>query len=229
MNLMKNADNLTHKSPTIHWHHLMSQIAKLFERPASNQFATLRTQLCALKQENAHLKCQLEARGEPAELARLAYSDCLTGLANRRALQCAAQREIARINRSGRAACVVLADIDHFKAINDDFGHAQGDVVLRLIAETLRAQTRATDTVARWGGEEFALLLPETDLAAARVVAEKCRLAVQAITTNLPRSITITLGVSEVKPVDCLDMVLGRADCAMYEGKKHGRNCVVLG
>lgn len=204
----------------------MGLLAKLFQRPNSTALAALHTQLCALKQENLRLKCQLEARGEPAELARLAYCDCLTGLANRRALQCAAQREMARINRSGRAACVVLADIDHFKAINDDFGHAQGDAVLRLIAETLRAQTRATDTVARWGGEEFALLLPETDLAAARIVAEKCRLAVQDCLTV--KGVTMTSGVSALLPTESLELALMRADRAMYQGKLAGRNQVVV-
>jgi diguanylate cyclase (GGDEF)-like protein len=83
--------------------------------------------------------------------------------------------------------------------------------------------------VALWGCDEFVLLLPETDLAAARVVAEKCRQAVQALTTNLPRSITITVGVSEIHSNDPFETALERADCAMYAGKKRGRNRVVVG
>jgi diguanylate cyclase len=214
-------------SPINYWLQLLAVLAKLIGRPKSTELAALHAQLYALKQENLQLKCQLEARGEPDELARLAFSDYLTGLPNRRALHRAAAREMARARRSRRPICVVLADIDYFKSINDDFGHAQGDAVLRVIAATLSAHIRVTDTVARWGGEEFALLLPETDLAAAGVVAEKCRLAVQALTTNLPRPITITLGVSEIHASDSLEAALERADCALYAGKKRGRNRVV--
>ena len=166
-----------------------------------------------------------------AELAALAYSDCLTGLANRRALLTAATREITRMQRTGRPACVVLVDIDHFKAVNDEFGHAAGDAVLKLTAKTLVAHTRSTDTVARWGGEEFVLLLPETDLIAARVVAEKCRLAVQAQNSaqaQLPLAVTITLGVSLICPDESIETAIARADTALYHGKAGGRNRVVV-
>ncbi len=126
---------------------------------------------------------------------------------------------------------MVIGDIDQFKAFNDDFGHAAGDTVLRLTAETLATHTRATDTVARWGGEEFVLLLPETDLAAARVVAEKCRLAVSAQTSaqaQLPRAVTMTLGVSLIRPDEAIETAIARADTALYEGKASGRNRVVV-
>lgn len=209
-----------------YWRQVMGVLAKLFKRPIAMELAALRAELGALKQENLQLKCQLEARGEPDELARIAYIDYLTGLPNRRALHRAAAREIARARRSGRPMCVVLADIDQFKAVNDDFGHAQGDAVLRVISATLSSHIRATDTLARWGGEEFALLLPETNLAAAGVVAEKCRLAVQALTTNQPRPITITLGVSELCVSDGFEAALARADRALYKGKADGRNRV---
>jgi diguanylate cyclase (GGDEF)-like protein len=210
------------------WSRITGFIARFVGRDNTAQLAGLRDRICALEQENAQLKYQRDARAEPSELARLAYSDCLTGLANRHALQCAAEREMTRIRRTERPACIVLVDVDHFKAINDGFGHAQGDCVLRGIADTLKAQTRATDTLARWGGEEFALLLPETDLAAAQIVAEKCRQAVQALQLDLPRSITITLGVSALFSMDSFDAALARADCALYEGKVAGRNRVVV-
>ena len=133
--------------------------------------------------------------------------------------------------RTGRPACVVLVDIDHFKAFNDNFGHAAGDAVLTRTAATLATHTRATDTVARWGGEEFVLLLPETDLAAAQFVAEKCRLAVSAQTsaqTPLPREVTITLGVSLICPDAAIETAIAQADAALYEGKARGRNRVVV-
>jgi diguanylate cyclase (GGDEF)-like protein len=222
------SNNTVFADNSSHWSRIMALVSRLVGRVKSADLTDLRARMAALEQENAQLKYQLDALAAPAELARLAFSDCLTGLANRRALLCAAEREMARVRPTGRPACVVLVDIDHFKTINDDFGHAQGDVVLRLLAATLRAQTRTTDTLARWGGEEFALLLPETDLAAAQIVAEKCRWAVQALQLALPRSISITLGVSELHPMDTFDAALARADSALYKGKADGRNRVVV-
>jgi diguanylate cyclase (GGDEF)-like protein len=216
------ADNATH------WFRIMGFISSLINRDKGTEMADLRARIAALAQENLQLKYQLDAGTEPAELARLAFSDCLTGLANRRALQCAAGCEIARMRRTGRPSCVALMDIDHFKAVNDDFGHAQGDAVLRLIAATLKAQTRATDTLARWGGEEFALFLPETDLAAAGIVAEKCRQAVQILACLIPRQVTITVGVSQILTDQAIEAAIARADAALYQGKISGRNRVVL-
>ena len=210
------------------------------------ELAELRAQLAAMQRANLTLKQRLAAaqveqtalehsfavagvefsNARVAELAALAYSDCLTGLANRHALLAAARREIARMQRSGRPACVVLVDIDHFKAFNDNFGHAAGDAVLKHTAGTLTAHTRATDTVARWGGEEFVLLLPETDLIAARGVAEKCRLAVQDCLAV--KGVTMTSGVSALLPTEPLELALMRADRAMYQGKLAGRNQVVV-
>jgi diguanylate cyclase (GGDEF)-like protein len=197
------------------------------------ELATVRAQLAAMQRANLQLKQRLAAAAsavELAELAALAYTDCLTGLANRRALLIAAGREIARMQRTGRPACVVLVDIDHFKAVNDGFGHAAGDAVLKLTAETLAAHTRSTDTVARWGGEEFVLLLPETDLAAAQIVAEKCRIAIQAqksVSAQGQCAVTITLGVSLICPGDTPEAAIARADAALYQGKAGGRNRVV--
>jgi diguanylate cyclase len=222
------SNNTVFADNSSHWSRIMALVSRLVGRVKSADLTDLRARMAALEQENAQLKYQLDALAAPAELARLAFSDCLTGLANRHALQCAAEREMTRIRRTERPACIVLVDVDHFKAINDGFGHAQGDCVLRGIADTLKAQTRATDTLARWGGEEFALLLPETDLAAAQIVAEKCRRAVQALQLDLPRSITITLGVSALFSVDTFAAALARADCALYEGKVAGRNRVVV-
>lgn len=219
------------RDSTNYWRSALAAIANLFTDTAAIELAQLHAKIAVLEQENSYLKCQLNTNVAPAELARLAFSDCLTGLANRRALLCAATREMNRMSRTGRAACVLMVDIDHFKAINDDFGHAAGDAVLRLTAQTLVAQTRTTDTVARWGGEEFVLLLPETDLAAAQVVAEKCRLAVSAqnsAQTQPPRAVTITLGVSQISPFEAIETAIARADAALYEGKASGRNRVVV-
>ncbi len=228
-----------------YWHRVLTLISTLMRGghegaravtadKTAAELATVRAQLAAMQQANLALKQRLAAAAsavEFAELAALAYTDCLTGLANRRALLSAARREIARMQRTGRPACVVIGDIDQFKAFNDNFGHAAGDAVLRLTAETLSAHTRSTDTVARWGGEEFVLLLPETDLPAARVVAEKCRLAVQAQNSaqaQLPRAVTMTLGVSLISPDEAIETAIARADAALYDGKARGRNRVVV-
>ena len=227
-----------------YWHRVLAVISTLLRGDhegaraatadnAAAELINVRAQLAAMQRANLALKQRLAAAVsavELAELAALAYTDCLTGLANRRALLTAATREIARMQRTGRPACVVLVDIDHFKAVNDGFGHAAGDAVLQLTAETLAAHTRSTDTVARWGGEEFVLLLPETDLAAAQIVAEKCRLAVSAqksVSAQCQRAVTITLGVSLIYPGDTPEAAIARADAALYQGKARGRNRVV--
>ncbi|WP_460454707.1 ligand-binding sensor domain-containing diguanylate cyclase [Arenimonas aestuarii] len=164
------------------------------------------------------------------ELAALARTDPLTGLANRRAFIEVARAEIARSRRSGQSLSIVLADIDHFKNINDRHGHDVGDAVLKAVAATLAGNKRAQDTVARWGGEELIFLLPETDLAAAAEVAEKWRKSVSATEVGLGQatvSVTLTLGVAEVRPDSTLEHCIARADAALYDGKRAGRDRVV--
>lgn len=166
-----------------------------------------------------------------AQLLHLAHTDLLTGLPNRRAFLNAAHAEQARLQRNGRGACVILADIDYFKAFNDRCGHAAGDRVLQTVASVLRAQTRAADTVARWGGEELILLLPETPLTAAECVAEKCRSAIEACALRCGEShlyLTMTFGVSNLLPGEALEAAIARADSALYLGKSLGRNQVAV-
>jgi len=172
---------------------------------------------------------QLTAKN--AELVQLAHTDCLTGLPNRRAFLQAARVELTRMQRNNRPTCLLLGDIDHFKAFNDRCGHEAGDRVLQAVATTLRASTRAADSVARWGGEEMLMLLPETDLAGAESVAEKCRLAVQACQLSCrahPLKVTMTFGVCMILPVETIEAAIARADAAMYAGKGLGRNRVAV-
>ncbi len=165
-----------------------------------------------------------------AELAHWAHTDHLTGLPNRRAFLQGAQLELARIQRNGQSACLVLGDIDHFKAFNDCCGHAAGDRVLQIVSQRLRTGLRAADTVARWGGEEFIMLLPETELLGAQRVAEKCRFAIQngpVVCLDQETNVTMTFGVSVIGPSGCIDAAIARADEALYTGKNTGRNQVV--
>jgi diguanylate cyclase (GGDEF)-like protein len=139
--------------------------------------------------------------------------------------------EAVRCERSGRPFSLVMIDVDDFKAINDQHGHACGDEVLRRIAGVLLSALRAQDTVARWGGEEFLLLLPETARDGAVAVAEKLRAAVAEMRVSYEGHevrCTVTMGVSSYAPPASLDECIRAADDALYTGKRGGKNTVVL-
>ncbi len=167
---------------------------------------------------------------QAARLRDLASRDSLTGLSNRREFLEKARAEHKRFERNGRPFAVVLLDIDHFKKVNDTHGHDCGDAVLTGVARTLERNLRQQDVVARWGGEEFICLLPETDLAGARKAAEKLRLGLAGATHSCAGaevSLTATLGVSMLDGVDSLEECIKRADRALYRGKRQGRNQVI--
>ncbi len=173
---------------------------------------------------------RLVSRAEQG-LHELACTDPLTQLRNRRFMMEVAQHEAAVVERGGRPLSVLLGDIDHFKRINDLHGHAVGDGALRAIAQVLRDGVREVDHVARWGGEEFLVLLPGTELDEAQQVADRLRRAVQALVEVEGRrqiGLSITLGLAELRPGESIEQALMRADRALYEGKQAGRNRVVL-
>jgi two-component system cell cycle response regulator len=170
---------------------------------------------------------QLVAR----EQERLAAIDVLTGLRNRRAFQQQIAVEISRSTRYGIPLGLLLLDVDHFKAINDGHGHAGGDRVLAALGALLREQLRIPDIPARWGGEEFVVALPNTDLANAGLAAERLRAAVAEATIrhgNVHIPVTISVGVSALENGESLEVLTERADQAMYAAKVRGRNCVVI-
>jgi len=167
------------------------------------------------------------------ELRALSTTDELTRLANRRALGRRLDREIERAERFGHPLAVVAIDIDFFKILNDTAGHPTGDAALRVVAASLVAGVRRIDTVARMGGEEFLVLLPETALDEARVVAEKLRERIESETvpggaTQPGGRLTISLGVAALLPGETAEALLARADEALYAAKRHGRNRVEL-
>lgn len=178
----------------------------------------------ALNQANAELR---EAN---QILEKLAASDSLTELANRRSFFEHATAEVQRAQRYGHLLSLQMLDIDHFKSINDHFGHAAGDEVLRKLADVLRANLRHNDLAARIGGEEFVVLLPETRLEAAAQHAERLRMAIAALRFPFDQamhSITVSIGVAaldigELSP----DPMLMRADNGLYRAKDDGRNRV---
>jgi diguanylate cyclase (GGDEF)-like protein len=168
-------------------------------------------------------------RESEAEVRRLALTDPLTGLANRRRLDEALLIETHRAQRYAGRLSAVLADLDHFKRINDQHGHHVGDVVLREFAHIVRSHCRDTDLVARFGGEEFVILMPEIGAAEANACAERIRLTLaQTIIPPLAQPVTASLGVVELMPGESGDSLIRRADQALYAGKMAGRNRVTL-
>jgi diguanylate cyclase (GGDEF)-like protein len=157
------------------------------------------------------------------EQASEARIDALTGLANRRALEEILAAEISRAHRFAHQLAVVLLDLDRFKEINDSFGHAAGDVMLRAVSRLLTSLARQGDTVVRWGGEEFVVVLPETDLAGAQRFAERLRRTIEAHAVGDMRT-SASCGVATMLPEDTVEELLGAADQALYQAKSNGRN-----
>ena len=174
-----------------------------------------------------------------ARLMRSGFTDVLTGWHNRRYLTVRLGEELARARRDcARLVCLML-DIDHFKRVNDNWGHAAGDAVLREIAQRIESQVRASDVAARYGGEEFVVLLPGTDVGSALLLAERIRKSVSATPIDLPNgegvTITASIGISEVQPAPEAedlktigDSLIARADVALYAAKAAGRDRVIV-
>ncbi|WP_133468156.1 diguanylate cyclase [Paraglaciecola marina] len=163
------------------------------------------------------------------ELDKLARSDKLTGLLNRHGLHPYLQRTFDNSKQDFEPFCIVLYDFDNFKYINDTYGHDLGDTVLINGAKILKGKIRKQDKLARWGGEEFLVYLPSTDLAGAMAIAEKLRLAIENMQINqggVNVPVTITGGVAELEPEDTFEALFKRADNALYKGKNLGRNCI---
>jgi diguanylate cyclase (GGDEF)-like protein len=159
---------------------------------------------------------------------RLATTDGLTGLTNHRTFQTRLDEHLASAERYGKRLSLILCDIDHFKSVNDTYGHPVGDVVLRGVARTLAKEARTTDVVARYGGEEFAIVMPETDAEGALVIAERIRERVAKLvfeTEQGPLRVTISLGVATYPEDGAKKAALvERADACLYHAKRHGRN-----
>ena len=163
-------------------------------------------------------------------LAEMSRTDSLTGLLNRRAFLESSEGELRRAARARQECSVVMVDLDHFKAINDQHGHAEGDAILKAAASSLRSVLRDEDLVARWGGEEFILFLPNTDGAAALLVAEKARNTLAAIHPggdDARSSVTGSFGVATHREGRTLESTIAAADHALYCAKEAGRNRVL--
>jgi diguanylate cyclase (GGDEF)-like protein len=179
-----------------------------------------------LQHANGSLAAQLRTALEKVEID--AATDALTGHWNRRALDDVLKQQVERRASSGRPFSILMLDIDFFKNINDEFGHMVGDDVLRAFAQRLREFLRAADICARFGGEEFVVVLPETSLATAMEVGERIRKGIaQAPLLNKPRvQATVSIGVATMEKEQSINELFGAADAAVYLAKNEGRNQV---
>jgi len=193
-----------------------------FEADHVETVASLATQV-VVALENARLHRMVE---------RQALVDSLTGLANRRSLEESLRIELARATRFGDSVCVVLADLDDFKSVNDKYGHAAGDEVLKAFAGALRKTARESDVAGRWGGEEFALVLPGTDAAGGARLAERARIAIEEHHVEMPNgdfcAVTASFGVAAFPESHELGEILAAADSALYAAKGQGKNRVIV-
>jgi diguanylate cyclase (GGDEF)-like protein/PAS domain S-box-containing protein len=173
-----------------------------------------------------------ERKALEGQLEQQAHLDYLTGLNNRRHFMEQGETELARAQRHGRALSILMLDIDHFKQFNDTYGHKAGDQVLQKLAEVMHETLRTVDILGRIGGEEFAVLLPETGVAEAVEVAERLRRNVEQASVvfeaGLPQHFTVSIGITTQREKETnLDILLSEADRALYRAKDAGRNCVV--
>jgi len=204
-------------------HHLLWQIVDRSHTFSKNLLVVLSERV---RSDNEFIATSL---GVLRQAERNALTDALTGLGNRHWMKEMFEREVTRAQHSGRTLCLMMIDIDNFKRFNDQYGHISGDRVLIAVAEALREYLRPTDLVARFGGDEFAVLLPDADLNQAQQTADRLRTKVAGLSPpSLSTAITISIGVSTNAPKDDVGALVQRADAAMYEAKEQGRNRVAV-
>jgi len=170
-------------------------------------------------------RTELERERDSAmkKLAELSVTDELTGIANRRRLMEKLAEETGRSTRTNRPFALMMLDLDHFKEVNDRHGHQAGDQLLRDCAAALKANLRPIDLVARYGGDEFLIVLPETDMENARVAGERMREVIKRLRESCN---TVSIGVAVWAAGDDVEAIMSRADKALYEAKASGRDCV---
>lgn len=208
----------------------------LLSKAFNSMHTTIKRQLNELAAHRDILEQEVRERTKDLELANqkldlISKTDELTGLPNRRNMNETVANEIGRSQRTHKPFCFIFIDIDHFKKINDTYGHACGDVILKSVSHTVRGLLRKYDMLARYGGEEFLTLLPETDLEGAAIVAERFRKQIERMTVrfaNFTIRVTITLGVAKFDHRLGADRSIQMADKALYQGKEGGRNRVVV-
>ncbi|NTS75765.1 diguanylate cyclase [Catenovulum sp. SM1970] len=196
---------------TLYWTHHLSK--------AKNRAQDALAALNAIKHE-------LELKNK--ELERLATRDVLTGLFNRLKIEDVLEQELERVKRFQSSVSLIIMDLDHFKSVNDDYGHQTGDLILQQLAELLLMHTRKVDLVGRWGGEEFIIVCPETDLVGAEILANKIRFEIEQFEFAQVGHKTSSFGLTTYRESDDIDSLIARADHALYQAKENGRNLVEM-
>ena len=183
-----------------------------------------------LTKKNSQLnQLNVELQVREAEVLRLSLTDPLTQIANRRHIEKQLQTEIKRAQRYNRSLIIVMLDLDHFKTINDRYGHEVGDTVLKSVAYCIKTHIRAIDFIARYGGEEFILLLPDTLISSAQKTVSRIRQSISELKINpIKEPVTASFGMVQWKNGESMSESITRADNAMYRAKTAGRNCVKL-
>ena len=203
---------------------LSRQVVQLLALRRANAELQLLTDAQRLRQRELEaMQTQLKVLNE--ELSEQTLTDALTGLKNRRAFDRMLATEHARVLRTRSSVGLLMVDVDHFKAYNDQYGHQAGDQALRAVAGAIQSEARTYDHVTRYGGEEFSVILPDTHVADARAVAERIRLAVQAL-KGLHRPVTVSVGIAMSTAQSTPAELVSRADQALYQAKQAGRNRV---
>ncbi len=169
-----------------------------------------------------------QRKRDEEEIYLLATTDSLTGIANRREFIAILEREMDHAKRYGSPMVLAMYDLDYFKRVNDTFGHDVGDYVLQTVTEIVKQNIRATDIVARWGGEEFMVLMRQTDIKAAKKVVEKLRLVIAGHHFETVNKLTVSFGVTVFESQDDMKSLLKRVDDALYQAKQKGRNRVEI-
>ena len=194
------------------------QVKPTFRERRNQQFQQL---------ANTRLRSKLRvARIQVKRLQALSLTDELTGLPNRREFNETLSRAVAARQRYGHIFSVAMIDLDFFKRVNDILGHQVGDRVLRQLAEILRKSVRKNDLAARWGGEEFALILDATDINNARIPLERIRKTVELADFGIGRPVTISIGFASPTDSQTAEQLMANADRALYRAKEAGRNQV---
>ena len=175
----------------------------------------------------ARVRAALRTKHLQDLLVKYAHIDPLTGLPNRRAMMERLQQEWTRMERHGQTFSFIMADIDHFKKVNDNYGHIAGDKILQEVAKVIARECRNNDLPVRYGGEEFAIIVPETNAADTLVLAERCRREIEKISLHVKKGnigATVSFGIAEATGLQSLEALIQHADNALYESKLTGRN-----
>jgi diguanylate cyclase (GGDEF)-like protein len=194
--------------------------------PAGETYTNTQSNLLGLVA--AQTSMTLERASYFSKQEDLARCDGLTGLLNHRMFQEIIREEYNRVKRYGNPLSLVMLDIDHFKKFNDAYGHPVGDEVIKMVSRTIKSMIRATDRAFRYGGEEFALVLPETSVENGALLAERIRRQIEANRSVKGLVITISIGVGGVNISETPEAFIKRVDGALYEAKETGRNRVAV-